>query len=183
MASGRMEQQQMDLALQQQQQVQSFPLVNLESHQNDQLLHNQVSIPDNKQKTENLQQQTVQQSLFISHMQRHEALHLQHRQSNLQAQMNLLQQQLLFQQQQQRQQQTLPQHLQRSQLQQQKLQQHLQRQMTRPTTRLYETGVCAHRLMHYMFSQRRRPHDNTITFWRKFVAEYFAPCAKKRWCV
>jgi hypothetical protein len=25
--------------------------------------------------------------------------------------------------------------------------------------------------------------DNNIEFWRKFVAEYFAPNAKKRWCV
>ncbi|CAA0813396.1 Transcriptional corepressor SEUSS, partial [Striga hermonthica] len=25
--------------------------------------------------------------------------------------------------------------------------------------------------------------DNNIEFWRKFVAEYFAPNAKKKWCV
>lgn len=25
--------------------------------------------------------------------------------------------------------------------------------------------------------------DNNIDFWRKFVAEYFAPNAKKKWCV
>ena len=25
--------------------------------------------------------------------------------------------------------------------------------------------------------------DNSIEFWRKFVAEFFAPNAKKRWCV
>jgi hypothetical protein len=25
--------------------------------------------------------------------------------------------------------------------------------------------------------------DNNIVFWRKFVNEYFAPRAKKRWCV
>ena len=25
--------------------------------------------------------------------------------------------------------------------------------------------------------------DNNIEFWRKFVAEFFAPNAKKRWCV
>lgn len=25
--------------------------------------------------------------------------------------------------------------------------------------------------------------DNGIAFWRKLVAEYFAPCAKKRWCL
>jgi hypothetical protein len=25
--------------------------------------------------------------------------------------------------------------------------------------------------------------DNNIEFWRKFVAEFFAPNAKKKWCV
>lgn len=25
--------------------------------------------------------------------------------------------------------------------------------------------------------------DNNIEFWRKFVADYFAPHAKKKWCV
>ena len=25
--------------------------------------------------------------------------------------------------------------------------------------------------------------DNNIEFWRKFVSEYFAPNAKKKWCV
>lgn len=25
--------------------------------------------------------------------------------------------------------------------------------------------------------------DNNIEFWREFVTEYFAPNAKKRWCV
>jgi hypothetical protein len=25
--------------------------------------------------------------------------------------------------------------------------------------------------------------DNNISFWRKFIAEYFGPRAKKRWCV
>ena len=25
--------------------------------------------------------------------------------------------------------------------------------------------------------------DNNIEFWRKFVAEYFAPNARKKWCV
>ncbi|KAK7845729.1 putative transcriptional regulator slk2 [Quercus suber] len=26
-------------------------------------------------------------------------------------------------------------------------------------------------------------HDNTIVYWRKFVAEYYSPRAKKRWCL
>ena len=25
--------------------------------------------------------------------------------------------------------------------------------------------------------------DKTITYWRKFVAEYYSPRAKKRWCL
>lgn len=34
-----------------------------------------------------------------------------------------------------------------------------------------------------MYHQQHRPEDNNIEFWRKFVAEYFAPNAKKKWCV
>ncbi|XP_022849898.1 transcriptional corepressor SEUSS-like [Olea europaea var. sylvestris] len=30
---------------------------------------------------------------------------------------------------------------------------------------------------------KHKARDNNIEFWRKFVAEYFAPNAKKRWCV
>ncbi|KOM48580.1 hypothetical protein LR48_Vigan07g228400 [Vigna angularis] len=47
----------------------------------------------------------------------------------------------------------------------------------------YEPGMCARRLTHYMYQQQHRPEDNNIEFWRKFVAEYFAPNAKKKWCV
>jgi hypothetical protein len=46
-----------------------------------------------------------------------------------------------------------------------------------------EPGVCSRRLMQYMYHQRHRPSDNDIGFWREFVSEYFAPHAKKRWCV
>ncbi|OAY83263.1 Transcriptional corepressor SEUSS [Ananas comosus] len=35
----------------------------------------------------------------------------------------------------------------------------------------------------HMQSVRALGPDNNIEFWRKFVAEYFAPHAKKRWCV
>ncbi|XP_042390163.1 transcriptional corepressor SEUSS-like [Zingiber officinale] len=105
------------------------------------------------------------------------------------AQMNYLQQQriLQLQQQQQRQQQqqqqivkNLPQ--QRSQLQQQLLQQNLPIRTAMKST-MYEPGMCARRLTQYMYHQQHRPHDNNIEFWRKFIAEYFAPDAKKRWCV
>ncbi|KAL6531280.1 hypothetical protein OROHE_014349 [Orobanche hederae] len=44
-------------------------------------------------------------------------------------------------------------------------------------------GVCSRRLMQYLYHQRQRPSDNTITYWRKFVAEYYSPRAKKRWCL
>ncbi|XP_074592666.1 transcriptional corepressor SEUSS-like [Curcuma longa] len=105
------------------------------------------------------------------------------------AQMSYLQQQriLQLQQQQQRQQQqqqqivkNLPQ--QRSQLQQQLLQQNLPIRTAMKST-IYEPGMCARRLTQYMYHQQHRSHDNNIEFWRKFIAEYFAPDAKKRWCV
>ncbi|WOL02365.1 transcriptional corepressor SEUSS-like isoform X2 [Canna indica] len=101
------------------------------------------------------------------------------------AQMSLLQQQRMLQLQQQQQQQqqiakALPQ--QRSQLHQQLLQHNLAvRPPTKPT--MYEPGMCARRLTQYMYNQQHRPQDNNIEFWRKFIAEYFAPNAKKRWCV
>ncbi|KAL0341082.1 UNVERIFIED_CONTAM: putative transcriptional regulator SLK2 [Sesamum radiatum] len=44
-------------------------------------------------------------------------------------------------------------------------------------------GVCSRRLMQYLFHQRQRPADNTIAYWRKFVAEYYSPRAKTRWCL
>lgn len=47
----------------------------------------------------------------------------------------------------------------------------------------YEPGTCARRLTQYIYQQQCRPNDNNIEFWRKFVAEYFAPNSKKRWCV
>ncbi|CAH2035527.1 unnamed protein product, partial [Thlaspi arvense] len=52
-----------------------------------------------------------------------------------------------------------------------------------PLKPVYEPGMGAQRLTQYMYRQQHRPEDNNIEFWRKFVAEYFAPNAKKRWCV
>lgn len=37
--------------------------------------------------------------------------------------------------------------------------------------------------MQYLYHQRQRPADNSIAYWRKFVAEYYSPRAKKRWCL
>ncbi|OIV89429.1 hypothetical protein TanjilG_21887 [Lupinus angustifolius] len=52
-----------------------------------------------------------------------------------------------------------------------------------PEKSIYGPGTCSNRLTHYMHQQQHRPEDNNIEFWRKFVAEYFAPNAKKKWCV
>ncbi|XP_011628358.1 probable transcriptional regulator SLK2 [Amborella trichopoda] len=129
-----------------------------------------------------LQQQVIQQML------RQENAQLQGQNPQLQA---LLQQQKLFRQQQQQQQllQSLPQfqrtHMQHQQ--QQQLRQHLQQQGVQAGPMVkrfqYESGMCARRLMQYVYHQRQRPEDNDIKYWRKFVAEYFAPRAKKRWCL
>ncbi|KAL5714628.1 hypothetical protein ACHQM5_016562 [Ranunculus cassubicifolius] len=137
-----------------------------------------------------MEPQHTDQSLFLQQQQQqqqqqHQQQFLQMSRQNSQAaaaQMNLLQQQRLLHLQQQQQQQilkSLPQ--QRSQIQQQFQQQNMPvRAATKPA---YEPGMCARRLTHYMYHQQHRPADNNIEFWRKFVAEYFAPHAKKRWCV
>ncbi|XVE60202.1 hypothetical protein DITRI_Ditri05aG0108900 [Diplodiscus trichospermus] len=70
---------------------------------------------------------------------------------------------------------------QRTQLPQQFQQQNLP--LRSPVKPVYEPGMCARRLTHYMYQQQHRPEDNNIEFWRKFVAEYYAPNAKKKWCV
>uniref|UniRef100_A0A803NHD4 Transcriptional corepressor SEUSS n=1 Tax=Cannabis sativa TaxID=3483 RepID=A0A803NHD4_CANSA len=97
------------------------------------------------------------------------------------AQINLLHQQRFLQlQQQQHFLSTMPQHQQRSQLQQ------LQQQnlpLRSPAKPAYEPGMCARRLTSYMHQQQQRPEDNNIEFWRKFVSDFFAPHAKKKWCV
>jgi len=122
-----------------------------------------------------------QQQLLQLSRQPSQQIHLQAAQMNLIQQQQ--QQQRILQQHQQRLH-TLPQ--QRSQLQQQPLQQLQQQnlQVGAPAkSPVYEPGMCARRLMQYMFHQQHRPEDNSIDFWRKFVSEYFGPHAKKRWCV
>ncbi|XP_076935634.1 putative transcriptional regulator SLK2 [Bidens hawaiensis] len=47
--------------------------------------------------------------------------------------------------------------------------------------RPFDGGVCSRRLMQYLYHQSQRPAD--ITYWRKFVAEYYSPRAKQRWCL
>ncbi|KAL6004563.1 hypothetical protein ACLOJK_005118 [Asimina triloba] len=125
-----------------------------------------------------LQQQFIQQLL-----QKRDSIQLQGQTPQLQA---LTQQQRLLQQQQMLQ--SLPQfqRMQLQQQQQQQLRQQMQYHGMHPVSgmrRPYDSGICARRLMQYMYHQRHRPNDNNILYWRKFVAEYFAPCAKKRWCL
>ncbi|KGN57348.1 probable transcriptional regulator SLK2 [Cucumis sativus] len=129
-------------------------------------------------KPEDVLQQQVLQQLF----QRQDSM--QSRNSQLQA---------LFQQQRMRQQQqilqSLPQY--RAQFQQQQqiqLRQQMQQQAMQPVSPIkrppYDAGgVCARRLMQYLYHQRQRPPENSIAYWRKFVAEYYSPRAKKRWCL
>ncbi|KAL9253646.1 putative transcriptional regulator SLK2 [Drosera capensis] len=70
---------------------------------------------------------------------------------------------------------------------QQQLKNHLQQQGIQHTAAMKNTydsnGVCARRLMQYLYHQRQRGQEGTIAYWRKFVAEYYAPRAKKRWCL
>ncbi|XP_051139894.1 transcriptional corepressor SEUSS isoform X2 [Andrographis paniculata] len=115
------------------------------------------------------QQQQQQQQLLLSRQspQAAAAAQIFHQQRLMQFQQ---QQQLLK---------SMPQ--QRSSLQPQFQQQNLP--LRSPVKPIYEPGMCARRLTHYMYQQQHRPEDNNIEFWRKFVAEYFAPNAKKKWCV
>ncbi|XWS15216.1 hypothetical protein CRYUN_Cryun35bG0075500 [Craigia yunnanensis] len=131
-----------------------------------------------------MEPQQSEQSLFLHQQQQQQLLHMSRKPSQATAaQINLLhQQRLLHLQQQHHQQQllkTMPQK--RSQLPQQFQQQNLP--LRSPVKPVYEAGTCARRLTHYMYQQQHRPEDNNIEFWRKFVAEYFAPNAKKKWCV
>ncbi|KAI3508257.1 hypothetical protein L1887_23263 [Cichorium endivia] len=123
------------------------------------------------------QQQVVQQIL-----QRQDTMQLQNPNPQLQA---LIQQQRIRQQQQQQQLlQSLP-PLQRAHLLQQQQLRQLQQQGIQPASlkRAHDGGVCSRRLMQYLYHQRQRPADNSIAYWRKFVAEYYSPRAKKRWCL
>ncbi|XP_021842329.2 probable transcriptional regulator SLK2 [Spinacia oleracea] len=139
------------------------------------------------------QEDIFQQQVLHQLLQRQDPMQMQNHNSQLQA---------IFQHQRMRQQQQMYQSmppLQRAQLQQQQqqhqqqqqqqqlrqqLQQNFQQQITASMKHPYDTGgVCARRLMQYLYHQRQRPQENTIAYWRKFVAEYYAPRAKKRWCL
>ncbi|KAL8166152.1 hypothetical protein V2J09_007651 [Rumex salicifolius] len=100
------------------------------------------------------------------------------------AQINMLQQHRLIQLQQQQQQQhqllkSVAQ--QRPQMQQQFQGQNLP--LRSPVKSVHEVGACARRVTQYIYQQQNRPEDNNIEFWKKYVAEFFAPNSVKKWCV
>ncbi|KAL8160255.1 hypothetical protein V2J09_001792 [Rumex salicifolius] len=136
-----------------------------------------------------VQQQVMQQLLQRDPMQ------LQNHNPQLQAyiqQQRLRQQQQIIQAmpqmqraqlQQHQQQQQQQQHQQHQQLQlRQQMQQQNMQQMALMKNPHETGGICARRLMQYLF-HRRKPAENTISYWRSFVKEYYAPRAKKRWCL
>ncbi|XP_073020494.1 probable transcriptional regulator SLK2 [Primulina eburnea] len=144
-----------------------------------------ISPQQKKPRLDMKQEDSIQQQMLQQLLQGQDIMQLQNPNPQLQA---LIQQQKLRQQQQQLLQNMPP--MQRAQLlqQQQQLQlrQQFQQQGMPPTSRIkrpYDGGVCSRRLMQYLYHQRQRPADNTIAYWRKFVAEYYSPRAKKRWCL
>ncbi|XP_076937003.1 putative transcriptional regulator SLK3, partial [Bidens hawaiensis] len=147
---------------------------------NDGISHMQKKARVDIKQEDMMQQQVLQQIL-----QRQDSMQLQSPQLQ-----SLIQQQRLKQHQQQQQLfQSLP-PLQRAHLlqQQQQLQlrQQLQQQSLQPANAMKQPndgGVCSRRLMQYMYHQRQCPAENSISYWRKFVAEYYSPRAKKRWCL
>uniref|UniRef100_A0A1J3FMW3 Putative transcriptional regulator SLK1 n=1 Tax=Noccaea caerulescens TaxID=107243 RepID=A0A1J3FMW3_NOCCA len=133
---------------------------------------------DKKPRLEVKQEDMLQQQILQQLIQRQDPTG---RNPQLQA---LLQQQRLRQQQQILQSMSPSQRLQLQQ--QQQLRQQLQQQGTQqipPNVRPYEAGVCARKLMMYLYHLQQRPAENCITYWRKFVAEYFSPRAKQRLCL
>ncbi|XP_024961747.1 transcriptional corepressor SEUSS-like isoform X3 [Cynara cardunculus var. scolymus] len=152
------------MELQHSQSMANLPPVKLEPQHSDQslFLHQQQQLHQHRQQ---------QQFLNVSR---------QSSQAASAAQINLLHQQRLLQLHHQQQLwKNIPQ--QRSSMQPQFQQQNLA--LRSPAKPVYEPGMCARRLTHYMYQQQHRPEDNSIEFWRKFVAEYFASNAKKKWCV
>ncbi|KAG6657104.1 probable transcriptional regulator SLK2 isoform X1 [Carya illinoinensis] len=146
---------------------------------------NNLSQVQKKPRLDIKQEDILQQQVLHQLLQRRDTMQLQGRNPQFQA---LIQQQRLRQQQQLLQ--SMPQ-LQRAQLQQQQQQMQLRHQLQQQAMppisgvkRSYDSGVCARRLMQYLYHQQQRPpHENSILYWRKFVAEYYSPRAKKRWCL
>ncbi|KAK8521311.1 hypothetical protein V6N13_077423 [Hibiscus sabdariffa] len=143
---------------------------------------NNLSQVQKKPRLDIKQEDILQQQVLQQLLQRQDSM--QSRNPQFQA---LMQQQRLRQQQQMLQ--SMP-PLQRAQLQQQQQQMQLRQQLQQQGVqqvagmkRPFDVGVCARRLMQYLYHQRQRPPDNTFAYWRKFVGEYYSPRAKKRWCL
>ncbi|KAL7123131.1 hypothetical protein ACP275_01G086100 [Erythranthe tilingii] len=47
---------------------------------------------------------------------------------------------------------------------------------------LLDGAICSRRLKQYLYHLRNNIRDNNIAYWKKFVSEYYASGAKKRWC-
>ncbi|EEF51439.1 Transcriptional corepressor SEUSS, putative [Ricinus communis] len=145
---------------------------------------NNLSQVQKKPRLDIKQEDILHQQVLQQLLQRQDSMQLQSRSPQLQTllhQQRLRQQQQIFQ--------SMP-PLQRAQLQQQQqqmqLRQQMQQQAMQPASaikRPYDGGICARRLMQYLYHQRQRPAENSIAYWRKFVAEYYSPRAKKRWCL
>ncbi|KAF3485419.1 hypothetical protein F2Q69_00057363 [Brassica cretica] len=131
---------------------------------------------DKKPKLEVKQEDMLQQQVLQQYIQRQDP---GGRNPQLQA---LLHQQRMRQQQQILQSMSPSQRLQLQQ-QQQLLRQQQGAQQIPPSVRPFEPGVCARKLMMYLYHLQQRPAENCITYWRKFVAEYFSPRAKQRLCL
>ncbi|KAH7668450.1 LIM-domain binding protein/SEUSS protein [Dioscorea alata] len=130
-----------------------------------------------------MRQDDVHQHVIQQLLQRQDSMQLQgHPSPQLQA---MIQQQRLAQRQQQQQQllQFLPQ-MQRAQIQQhqQQMRNTFQQQAFLEKQPI-ESGICARRLMQYIYHQRHCPQEDSILYWRKVVVQYFAPRARKRWCL
>ncbi|KAI8019391.1 putative transcriptional regulator SLK3 [Camellia lanceoleosa] len=69
--------------------------------------------------------------------------------------------------------------------QQQLVRHHLQQPANHQVSAIHthDAGIYSRRLMQYIYHLRYRPSDNSIAYWRKFVSEYYAPGAKKSWCL
>uniref|UniRef100_A0A1S4AU41 Transcriptional corepressor SEUSS n=3 Tax=Nicotiana TaxID=4085 RepID=A0A1S4AU41_TOBAC len=140
--------------------------------------------------TVKMESQHSSPSLFLhqqqQQQQQQQLLHMSKQSPQAAAAAQLFHQQRLMQLQQQQQQQQQQQLLKAIPQQRNPLQPQFQPQnhaIRSPVKPAYEPGMCARRLTHYLYQQQHRPEDNNIEFWRKFVAEYFAPNAKKKWCV
>uniref|UniRef100_A0A0C9S8D5 TSA: Wollemia nobilis Ref_Wollemi_Transcript_4892_3755 transcribed RNA sequence n=1 Tax=Wollemia nobilis TaxID=56998 RepID=A0A0C9S8D5_9CONI len=173
-------------------------LISPKREKNDLLMQPTQVLKSVKQE-EGLQQQGVQQIIqrpenmlgrpeMVAQFQRQESMQRHSPQFHAILQQRVMQQQQQQQQQHQQLLQSLPQHLQRAHLHQhqQQLRHHMQQHIQPPSLTkqpAMEIGSCARRLMQYIYHQRHRQPENSITFWRDFVAEYFAPHAKKRWCL